>query len=156
MTIWIAEHVLATMRTDGRLFHPLETGGILLGWRSGHDKIIAQVRGAGPNALHGRSRFLPDHRWQMREIEDAFRNSDGDLDYLGDWHTHPDGMADMSDEDERTLMRIARRVRQPIMLILANSSNWDWSYGCWLGQRKLAFLRQRGEIVRVDLQTFTT
>src|SRR4051812_37824791 len=98
---------------------PLENGGVLLGWRSGEDRIVVDLRGPGPRALHGRHCFIPDHVWQLSEIKRAFHESRGDLDYLGDWHSHPDGIAEMSDLDSATLLRIARRVSAPLMLIVA-------------------------------------
>jgi len=87
-----------------------ENGGILLGWRSDEDRIVADLRGPGAHALHGRHCFVPDHAWQVTEINRAFPASRGDLDYLGDWHSHPEVVAEMSDLDSATLLRIARRV----------------------------------------------
>jgi integrative and conjugative element protein (TIGR02256 family) len=133
MIVWLSSHVMALMCEYGRELAPLENGGILLGWRSGEDRIVVDLRGPGPQALHGRHRFLPDHAWQMTEINRASETSDGILDYLGDWHSHPDGVAEMSELDSATLLRIARRVASPLMLIIAGSGS-EWSRRCWKGQ----------------------
>ncbi|WP_456862863.1 Mov34/MPN/PAD-1 family protein [Bradyrhizobium sp. USDA 4503] len=124
---------MQSMVESARDLSPLENGGILLGWRSGEDRIVVDLRGPGPLALHGRHCFVPDHKWQEAEIKSAFEASDGDLDYLGDWHSHPDGVAEMSDLDSATLLRIARSVTAPLMLIVAGSQT-DWTPLCWKGE----------------------
>lgn len=123
------------MISEGTDRVPLETGGILLGWRSGDDRVIVDVLGPGLRALHGRYRFLPDHGWQVSEIHRIFRESRGDIDYLGDWHTHPGGQALMSGEDHLTLRRIEKRVRNPVMMILAGEKT-GWTLGCWDARRE--------------------
>lgn len=138
MTSWIADHVRAQIVEEGRALFPLETGGILLGWRDGPDCIIADLIGAGPEALHGRHLFLPDHAWQLRELRAAFAFSNGDLDYLGDWHTHPDGIAEMSKQDHKTLGRLTRRVRGALMVIAAGAAD-DWTLGAWSQRRTTLF-----------------
>lgn len=136
MTVWLARHALRAMQIEGAEKYPLESGGILLGWRRGEDKVVVDIVGPGANALHGRTRFLPDHKWQVREIDRIFGQTNGDIDYLGDWHTHPDGIAAMSDEDSRTLFRIAKRVRGALMAILAGPDYFAEELGCWSAGRR--------------------
>ncbi|WP_179296583.1 MULTISPECIES: Mov34/MPN/PAD-1 family protein [unclassified Mesorhizobium] len=134
MTIWLSRPVLGKIQKLGIRYYPVETGGVLLGWRDGADRIVTGLLGSGPKALHGRHAFLPDHAWQMIHIREAFEGSSGDLDYLGDWHTHPDGVASMSDLDCRTLSKIARRVKSPLMMIAAGGGS-TWTINGWLGSR---------------------
>ncbi|WP_267389788.1 Mov34/MPN/PAD-1 family protein [Sphingomonas sp. GC_Shp_3] len=135
MTIWISEAVWDAMRKEGERLHPLETGGMLLGWRDGEDRVVTGMVGAGPAAKHGRFAFLPDHDWQIKQLREAFQTTAGDLDYLGDWHTHPDGIAAMSALDHKTFRCIAKQVRKPAMLIAAGgpgkwvATAWVWSGG---------------------------
>ncbi|WP_271611686.1 Mov34/MPN/PAD-1 family protein [Bradyrhizobium sp. CCBAU 21362] len=133
MTTWLPSHVLRQIRSYARELFPLENGGILLGWRSGEDHVVVDLRGPGSRALHGQHCFIPDHAWQVSEIKRAFEASFGDLDYLGDWHSHPDGIAEMSDLDSATLLRMAKQVKAPLMLIVAGSGA-VWSPRCWKGQ----------------------
>lgn len=153
MIVWLSSHVMQSMIENARDLLPLENGGILLGWRSGEDRIIVDLRGPGPLALHGRHCFLPDHKWQVAEIKSAFEVSGGDLDYLGDWHSHPDGIAEMSDLDSATLFRMARRVSAPLMLIVAGSGT-EWIPRCWKGQIVRAFFRQRLVATPQELKIF--
>ncbi|RUV82102.1 hypothetical protein EOA60_21990 [Mesorhizobium sp. M1A.F.Ca.IN.020.06.1.1] len=152
MTVWISAHVLRVVYVSANELSPLETGGFLLGWRSGQDRVVVDLRGPGPRALHGRHCFIPDHAWQVTEIQQAFQASSGDLDYLGDWHSHPNGIAKMSDLDEATLSKITKRVCEPLMLIAAGRGT-EWTVRCWKGQshRSLFWRRQI-----VEPQEFTT
>ena len=113
---------------------PLESGGVLLGWRTGEDRVVISVLGPGPQALHGLYRFIPDHTWQISEICRIFHKSTGDIDYLGDWHSHPNGNSVMSGEDHSTLKRISKRVPESLMLIIGNNTHSEhWSVNCWKG-----------------------
>lgn len=83
MTIWLGRDAAQVIIEQANIFFPLETGGVLLGWRDGEDRVVVDIVGAGPKALHGRHTFIPDHSWQVEQIDEAFRNTAGDLDYLG-------------------------------------------------------------------------
>lgn len=154
MTVWLAHRALAAMQREGAELFPLETGGILLGWRRGVDRIVVDVVGPGRNALHGRIRFLPDHRWQVSEITRTFHATGGDIDYLGDWHTHPDGFAQMSSEDVKTLTRISRRVPGALMLILAGPDFAAGDFGCWKAGAREGFLGRRITIEPQQVKLF--
>lgn len=153
MTVWLSSPVMQSMALYARELSPLENGGILLGWRSGEDRIIVDLRGPGPLALHGKHCFVPDHKWQVAEIKSAFEASEGDLDYLGDWHSHPDGVAEMSDLDSATLLRIARSVTTPLMLIVAGSQT-DWIPRCWRGEIVRPLFRRRLMATPEELKIF--
>ncbi|MBB5706348.1 Mov34/MPN/PAD-1 family protein [Sphingopyxis panaciterrulae] len=134
MTIWLAREVVLEMERLGSIYYPLETGGMLLGWRDGPDRIATGLIGPGSGALHGLYSFIPDGAWQRARLAHIFSATAGDLDYLGDWHTHPDGVAAMSEVDRRTLSKIERRVRDPLMVILAGAAS-RWDMGAWFGTR---------------------
>jgi integrative and conjugative element protein (TIGR02256 family) len=153
MTVWLSSRVMQSMSECARDLSPLENGGILLGWRSDQDRIVVDLRDPGLRALHGRHCFLPDHEWQVTEIKRAFEASGGDLDYLGDWHAHPDGVAEMSDLDSATLLRIARRVTAPLMLIVAGSGT-KWTPRCWKGEIVRPLFRQRLVATPQELRIF--
>ena len=102
--------------------YPRETGGILMGrWLSGGRALVTAVIGPGPKAQHGRTSFEPDQNWQEREVARLYKRSGRIWNYLGDWHTHPDGSATPSDQDVAVARGIARASRArcpaPVMLI---------------------------------------
>lgn len=130
MRLWIAEPVLDEITRLADAFAPLETGGVLVGWRSGGDRVVAAALGPGPRALHGRHMFIPHDAWQIAAIDRLFALSGGDLDYLGDWHTHPDGIAAMSALDRKTLRKLGRKTGDAVMAIAAPEEG-RWRLAAW-------------------------
>lgn len=105
---------------------PLETGGILLGVRHSPTVfVVAAVVGPGPSATHNKTSFEPDQEWQVEQVASRWAESDGTLEYLGDWHSHPNGSPRASRDDVRAveLIRNAHEARapNPLMLILGVS-----------------------------------
>ncbi|HEX5387384.1 MAG TPA: Mov34/MPN/PAD-1 family protein [Gemmatimonadales bacterium] len=122
-TLWLARDAHAAMLREAVQRHPHETGGVLLGYAGdGDDVVVTAVVGPGPNAVHERSRFVPDHAHHESEVARLYEQSGRRWTYLGDWHTHPDTMAYLSATDAETLESIAgaeaARVPWPVMVIL--------------------------------------
>src|SRR3546814_16291233 len=87
---------------------PLETGGILVGYFAENgDPVVCAALGPGPHAIHWRKRFTPDHACQCTQLDDIYDQSSGSNTYLGDWHTHPHGVPQLSWLDRRTQLRRA-------------------------------------------------
>jgi integrative and conjugative element protein (TIGR02256 family) len=100
---------MAQMIDDASECEPSETGGVLLGYRAGAtDVIVCALIGGGPKAKRRRSDFEPDGEWQEREIAKAYERSGRIHTYVGDWHSHPDGIARPSRRDRETARRIAK------------------------------------------------
>jgi integrative and conjugative element protein (TIGR02256 family) len=134
--LWLSEAHAAAIRAEAECRYPLETGGILVGYRGGDSgNVITDVIGPGLNAKHGRTWFLPDHRFHDKEVARLYEQSGRHHVYLGDWHSHPNGPISLSWKDTRTLRRIATdrhaRLREPVMLIVAGSLNQGWALACF-------------------------
>lgn len=138
LTLWVPEAHLRRMAEEAEEHRPNETGGIILGHRNGLDVVVLQVVGAGPAAIRTTTGMRPDHDYQVRAIREAFAASDGAVTYLGDWHSHPDGSAGLSDRDRRTLRNVARErdafCPEPAMLILASVEDGVWLPVPWVGR----------------------
>lgn len=131
--LWISDKAFRNMVEEANRAYPMETGGVLVGYfaESGELVVFANI-GPGPNAVHLKNRFMPDHTWQCEQLEGLFQKSSGTWVYLGDWHTHPDSSPKMSRLDQRTLRSIAKYKQaenpQPLMLIGGYSTpDWDWA-----------------------------
>jgi integrative and conjugative element protein (TIGR02256 family) len=137
LTLWIAETVLLSVAEEAERHVPNETGGVLLGHRTGNEVVVVAAIDAGPAAVRWRSGFKPDADFQEAEIERIFRSSDGAVTYLGDWHSHPTAPAVPSKPDRRTLRRIATdpdaQCPMPTMLILEQDEFELWSAAGWIG-----------------------
>lgn len=122
---WIHVDALEEARRYARDRHPLETGGLLLGWSEDvtGDAVVAAIVGPGPAAEHGLMSFLPDDQWQRAELARRYAGSGRVHGYLGDWHTHPNGAGRASSRDRRTLASIAAaplaRAPRPLLAIVS-------------------------------------
>lgn len=152
---------------------PLETGGILLGYRAeeGREFVVTHIVGPGPKAIHKRARFVPDHHYQFAEITRLYaeqpRWESHALTYLGDWHTHPGNFSYLSGQDKATLRLIAvtksARAPEPVMLILGQSSSprhssgWEtpWQPMAWIGtMNSRRFSRRKLETRLLEIRVF--
>lgn len=125
--VWIAREVLREIRLEALSTAPLETGGMLLGYRPPAEKpiVVERMIGPGPNAHHALTRFEPDGPWQEQELAELYLRSARRTTYLGDWHSHPRAAAIPSELDRRTARAISRhreaRARRPLMLIMGGT-----------------------------------
>jgi integrative and conjugative element protein (TIGR02256 family) len=131
--VWVPQTVLHRLAAEATALAPLETGGMLLGYVADNEQsveaVVEEIVGPGPDALHGRYRFLPDGRWQRSQMLKAFYASGGVITYLGDWHSHPNGGSTPSGRDLKTVRAVARRRRartpNPLSAILYGAErNW--------------------------------
>ena len=121
-TLWFSEGALADLAAQVRRRLPHETGGLLVGYDDPSGApVVTAVVGAGPRALHAAARFRPDARFQQERLAELYEQSGRTSRYLGDWHTHPNGVVAPSRRDRRVLRRISRtraaRVPRPVMVI---------------------------------------
>jgi integrative and conjugative element protein (TIGR02256 family) len=120
----------------------LETGGVFLGYWSehGHEVVITEMVGPGPNAVLIVHDFIPDYAYQKRQIAEHYAASGRRYTYLGDWHTHPDTkQTRLSRKDRRSLGRIASspdaRNAVPLMGVFAGIPD-NWAATTWKVERR--------------------
>ena len=103
-----------------------EAGGILLGHRKG--KHLHVVRATEPATADRRSRF----KFQ-REIEphqtiatQAWRQSGQTMDYLGEWHSHPESNPHPSNIDLTEWKKIVSRASECFVFLIVGNANEHW------------------------------
>src|ERR1700730_13029247 len=91
---------------------PLETGGCLVGYYAGrsNDAVVTHVLGPGPNARRSKNQFIPDRVFDDETLARLWDESSHTVRYIGDWHSHPEGTANLSRAD-RASMKHALRSR---------------------------------------------
>ena len=119
----LVEHVSSLRRA--RL--PVETGGVLIGYFDVSRRHVYVVD-ALPAPRDSDERFdafirgFADLRDEIQRIE---ARTGGQVGYVGEWHSHPDGAGvDMSDHDSELLRQIADEVRadgQPGVVMIVGS-----------------------------------
>ena len=104
----------------------MEAGGILLGHRKGsHLQVVFATE---PSPADRRSRF----RFQ-REIEphqtiatQAWQQSGQTMDYLGEWHSHPESDPHPSNIDLTEWKKIISRASECFVFLIVGNENEHW------------------------------
>lgn len=122
-TVWVKKSAYILLLEEALRGTPCETGGVLIGyWAGASDVLVTDVVGPGPRAVHGPNSFVPDYDFHNAEVSRHYRKSGREETYLGDWHTHPQARAYLSERDKKTLKGIAAfkeaRLEKPLMMIL--------------------------------------
>jgi integrative and conjugative element protein (TIGR02256 family) len=106
----------------------VETGGVIAGRGNFLDNnlVLTDASLPGPNAIRKRHFFQRDHLFCQKFLDDVAADSNGERDYLGEWHKHFEIDPKPSATDLGTLTRIARNanyhVSVPLMLIIGISN----------------------------------
>jgi integrative and conjugative element protein (TIGR02256 family) len=107
LTVTIRQSALETFDTHRQLrFYHREAGGQLFGHFVHGHWSVEEATGPRKGDRRGRFSFLPSRASEQREIE-AFHARG--LEYLGDWHTHPEDVPNPSTKDIDTIQDIVRQ-----------------------------------------------
>jgi integrative and conjugative element protein (TIGR02256 family) len=107
LSVRIRSLALATFNAhrQRRFFHR-EAGGQLFARVRGNDWEISTATGPRARDRRGRFSFWP-HR--ASEQEEIFEHHARGLDYVGDWHTHPEDTPSPSPDDLASIAEVVRR-----------------------------------------------
>jgi integrative and conjugative element protein (TIGR02256 family) len=121
--VWLKSTAFDFLVSEATKWMPKETGGVIIGyWGSPKEVVVTEIIGPGPRAIHKTSSFKPDNKFHEKEILRVYQASERTETYIGDWHTHPNSNAYLSEQDKITLKRISAykqaRLKKPLMMIL--------------------------------------
>lgn len=103
-----------------------EAGGILLGYRKGTNLHVVQA--TVPQPTDRRKRFRFDrlaHRHQQIALE-QWSISGGTIDYIGDWHTHPEIDPTPSNLDIKEWAKVTNRLTKPMVFMIVGITGRIW------------------------------
>ncbi|TSD72230.1 hypothetical protein FFI39_015330 [Janthinobacterium sp. KBS0711] len=114
--------------------HKTEAGGILLGYRRGDHLHI--VEATCPQTADRRSlfRFFRCDRYHLNTAIKRWQDSDSKIDYLGEWHTHPETFPSPSYIDLSEWRKISDRVLIPMVFMIVGM---DGSLWLGVGEREI-------------------
>ena len=102
-----------------------ETGGIFLGYRRREDIQIIQATFPGAkdkSSKYAFHRLSPHHQIAATT---GWANSEGTLDWVGEWHTHPEDDPSPSSVDTNSWRQIAKRSNKSMFYsIHGHSGQW--------------------------------
>jgi integrative and conjugative element protein (TIGR02256 family) len=134
---WISADISRALIKEADRCYPLETGGVLIGYRVEPDTVVVTASfGPGPASVHDRYSYRHDHEWEALEIASHYELSARSEIYIGDWHTHPDASSgDLSVTDRSSLRRVIKsreaRLSRPVMSVLFGCPG-NWQTSIWV------------------------
>ncbi len=125
-------------------------------WAGDAEVVVTESISGGPKAIHGPEFFEPDWEFQQAQIDRYYALSGRRHTYLGDWHSHPDGLLRLSRRDRRTLRLIANHeeARTPNALMLLLAGRGRWHHGVWRISRSRPFTPCLSTPLRMEVLLF--
>lgn len=105
-----------------------ESGGILLGYRRGGHLHVTMASTPQPEDGRWRYFFRRSRRAHQEIAIHHWRASGETVDYLGEWHTHPEPNPTPSGEDYAEWAKICARTPKSMLFLIVG-----WSGQLWLG-----------------------
>jgi integrative and conjugative element protein (TIGR02256 family) len=112
-----------------------ETGGPMVGYLTPDSTLVVMdVAGPGPRSILKTYSVTIDGEFSQQFCDHAFRESNGKIDYIGDWHCHPSLSLRPSIDDEAAIRVMAETdgiTSFPVSLICSRISRsmkayvWD-------------------------------
>lgn len=102
-----------------------EAAGVLIGERRGPHMVVHEISEPGPGDI--RRRCFVDRRGPHHQIavDEAFISSSGMLQYLGEWHTHPEDSPSPSSTDLGSWQRhLIGGHEKMVLLIVGRKEIW--------------------------------
>lgn len=101
-----------------------EAAGVLIGERRGSHLVVHQISEPGKGDI--RSRYFVDRCGPHHQIavDKAFIDSSGLLQYLGEWHTHPEDSPSPSSKDFDSWQKNIVNDEPMILLIVGRKEIW--------------------------------
>lgn len=107
--------------------HAAEAGGILLGFRRDTHLHVAMATPPGPRDRRSKHYFYRDVEFHAHIALSEWAKTDRTMDYVGEWHTHPDDYPQPSSLDLQEWRRICQRRKEPMVFIIQGI------LGRWIG-----------------------
>lgn len=128
----IEPHVLERLTAFKQLeISAPEAGGILMGYRRGPHTHVTEATVPTTRDVQRRFGFFRHATHHQRVALRRWKESGETLDYVGEWHTHPEDDPSPSSIDLTHWRDIAQASSRPmVFLIVGRSSNW-----CGVGLR---------------------
>jgi len=120
MAIYISKDALRFINNEVQISQNIETGGILLGVvLQTEDILITHAIGPGPKAIKKHSEFKKDYDYSVKMLNLLYKKYS--VDFLGDWHKHPNNCIGYSAKDYASMVRISKINTRPCFFIIVGN-----------------------------------
>jgi integrative and conjugative element protein (TIGR02256 family) len=104
-----------------------EAGGILLGFRRDIHLHVAMATPPGPRDRRTKYHFYRDAESHAQTALSEWAKTQETMDYVGEWHTHPEHHPQPSALDLQEWRQICRRGKEPMVFMILGTLS------CWIG-----------------------
>lgn len=127
-TINIDKNVIHTLSKFEQNNGQNESGGVLMGYIARNELKILDCTQPNIFDIHKRYNFIRNIFGHQFLINYKYKNSNGILNYIGEWHTHPEINPKPSKTDLITLMKIRKykNVKFPVIMIIVGQNDTFW------------------------------
>lgn len=117
----VAERLLAHKQVKS---DSAEAAGVIIGERRGNHLVIQRI--SEPGQDDRRSRYAVDRCGRIHQlaVDQAFSQSGGTLQYLGEWHTHPEDYPTPSPRDLKSWRKHLIDPEPMVLIIVGLSQIW--------------------------------
>lgn len=105
-------------------FTSAEAGGTLIGERRGQHIVVTDISEPGLGDIRTRNRFERKGDHHQQKVDKLFKQSDGFLVYLGEWHTHPEDFPQPSYIDIQSWLTGLIAADPMVLLIVGRKGEW--------------------------------
>lgn len=142
----IEDEVLTSIYKFNLINYKHENGGVLLGKFNKKEKtyIITNISTTNSEDRKGRYFFIRNKKQAQAIINKYWKNSNGEINYLGEWHTHDEEYPNPSFVDKQLVKQMLNNknieIDNVFMIILGKNKNL---YICTIdGNKKIYKLRE--------------
>lgn len=119
--IYVTTAALERIEVEVQSAQGIETGGILIGvfLKSG-DVLVTHATSPGPKAIKTTNLFQKDLSYTTQIFN--ILSSKYSIDYLGEWHKHPNSFIDYSLMDKKSMVEITEVNSRPCFFAIVGNS----------------------------------
>ncbi len=121
--VLVEKHVLQTMRNTCRRFVPNESGGIFLGYRKDGAIHIVQTTIPSMWDVMKPARFVRSAKMHRIRALREWKKSNHQVDWIGEWHSHPRGSLNPSPIDHRNWRKITKHTGNVMVFAIVNTKH---------------------------------
>ena len=119
-SILVSETVLNQIEEITRSHYPNEFGGVFIGSKNETDFIITDIL-IPDEYRNGRTIFIREPGNLNDRLKELHKKTAGKIQYIGEWHSHPDGPTIPSTTDVKAMKDIAKdkniNINKPLLMI---------------------------------------
>lgn len=119
-SIHISKSILKRIEEETKFHYPKEFGGVFIGYKSDINFIITDIL-IPDEYKNGQTIFIREPGTLNERLSEIHKMTNGEIEYLGEWHSHPNGPTTPSRTDIKAMEIISKdkniNIDKPLLMI---------------------------------------